>query len=50
MAVKADVEKRVHPHGLRHTLAYELMMEGVPLMSENRIDVAEVTRRAGDSS
>jgi site-specific recombinase XerD len=29
LAGKADVEKRVHPHGLRHTHAYELMMEGV---------------------
>jgi site-specific recombinase XerD len=27
---KAGVEKRVHPHGLRHTLAFELMWEGVP--------------------
>jgi site-specific recombinase XerD len=27
---KAGIEKRVHPHGLRHTLAYELMWEGVP--------------------
>ena len=31
LAEKADVEKRVHPHGLRHTHAYELMMEGVPV-------------------
>ena len=23
--------KRVHPHGLRHTHAYEVMMEGVPV-------------------
>lgn len=29
-AVKAGVEKRVHPHGLRHTFAVELMREGVP--------------------
>jgi integrase len=28
---KVGVGKRVHPHGLRHTLAYELMMEGVPM-------------------
>ena len=27
---KAGIEKRVHPHGLRHTLAFELMWEGVP--------------------
>jgi site-specific recombinase XerD len=31
LARKVDVEKRVHPHGLRHTHAYELMMEGVPV-------------------
>jgi site-specific recombinase XerD len=31
LAEKAHVEKRVHPHGLRHTHAYELMMEGVPV-------------------
>ena len=29
-AVKAEIEKRVHPHGLRHTFAVELMREGVP--------------------
>lgn len=28
---KAGIEKRVHPHGLRHTHAYELMMEGIPV-------------------
>jgi site-specific recombinase XerD len=28
---KAGVEKRVHPHGLRHSMSYELMMEGVPV-------------------
>src|SRR4051812_41356549 len=26
---RAGIEKRVHPHGFRHTHAYELMMEGV---------------------
>ena len=31
LADKADIEKRVHPHGLRHTHAYELMTEGVPV-------------------
>ena len=31
LADKAGIEKRVHPHGLRHTHAYELMMEGVPV-------------------
>jgi site-specific recombinase XerD len=29
---QAGIKKRVHPHGLRHTHAYELMKEGVPLM------------------
>jgi site-specific recombinase XerD len=29
-AARAGVEKRVHPHGLRHTHAAELMAEGVP--------------------
>jgi site-specific recombinase XerD len=31
LARRAGITKRVHPHGLRHTHAYELMMEGVPL-------------------
>lgn len=31
LARKAGIDKRVHPHGLRHTHAYELMMEGVPV-------------------
>lgn len=31
LAAKAGIDKRVHPHGLRHTMAYELMMEGVPV-------------------
>ena len=31
VAGKAGIEKRVHPHGLRHTHSYELMMEGVPV-------------------
>ncbi len=31
LAAKAGIDKRVHPHGLRHTHAYELMMEGVPI-------------------
>lgn len=29
---KAGIEKRVHPHGLRHTFAVELMREGVPTL------------------
>lgn len=28
---KAGIEKRVHPHGLRHSLAFQLYMDGVPL-------------------
>lgn len=28
---KAGIEKRVHPHGLRHTHAAELAREGTPL-------------------
>ena len=31
LAHRAGIEKRVHPHGFRHTHAYELMMEGVPM-------------------
>lgn len=31
LAAKAGIEKRVHPHGLRHTLAAELFRDGVPL-------------------
>jgi len=28
---RAEIQKRVHPHGLRHTMAFELLMEGMPL-------------------
>jgi site-specific recombinase XerD len=31
VARQAGIGKRVHPHGLRHTHAYELMMEGVEM-------------------
>ena len=31
LARKAKIAKRVHPHGLRHTHAYELMLEGIPV-------------------
>lgn len=31
LARKAGIEKRVHPHGLRHTHAAELAAEGVPM-------------------
>jgi site-specific recombinase XerD len=30
-AERAGISKRVHPHGLRHTMAVELVREGVPL-------------------
>jgi site-specific recombinase XerD len=30
-AARAGIEKRVHPHGLRHTHAAELVREGVPM-------------------
>jgi integrase/recombinase XerD len=31
-AAKADIDKRAHPHGLRHTMAHELAKEGVSLV------------------
>lgn len=31
LAVKAGIDKRVHPHGFRHTMAFELAMEKQPL-------------------
>jgi site-specific recombinase XerD len=31
LAERAGIEKRVHPHGLRHTHAFELATEGVPV-------------------
>jgi integrase/recombinase XerD len=31
LAVKAGIDKRVHPHGLRHTYASFLMDQGVPI-------------------
>lgn len=31
LAAKAGIEKRVHPHGLRHSFAFELANEGVPM-------------------
>lgn len=31
LAAAANVEKRVHPHGLRHTFAWELEQAGVPV-------------------
>jgi site-specific recombinase XerD len=29
--IDAGISKRVHAHGLRHTHAFELMMEGIPI-------------------
>jgi integrase/recombinase XerD len=31
LGVAADIDKRVHPHGLRHTFAWELEQAGVPV-------------------
>ena len=31
VGAKAGIEKRVHPHALRHSMAFELMWEGVPV-------------------
>ena len=31
LAAKAGIEKRVHPHGFRHSFAVELEAEGVPV-------------------
>jgi integrase/recombinase XerD len=31
LGVKAGIEKRVHPHGLRHSLAYAMVMDGAPI-------------------
>jgi len=30
LGVKAGIEKRVHPHGLRHSLAFDMAMTGEP--------------------
>ena len=29
LADKAGIDKRVHPHGLRHSMAFEMVMEGI---------------------
>jgi len=31
LAVRASIDKRVHPHGLRHTFAVELEQDGTPV-------------------
>lgn len=42
LAGKAGIDKRVHPHGLRHTFAVELLREGV--------DVVTISKLLGHSS
>ena len=42
LAAKAGIEKRVHPHGLRHTFADELRAAGV--------DVVTISKLLGHSS
>jgi site-specific recombinase XerD len=42
LAVKAGVEKRVHPHGLRHSYAVELR--------KARMDIAAISKLLGHSS
>ena len=36
LAAKAGIDKRVHPHGLRHTHAVELLREGVLIPTISR--------------
>jgi site-specific recombinase XerD len=42
LAARAGIDKRVHPHALRHTHAVELLREGVP--------VTVISRQLGHSS
>jgi integrase len=42
LAERARVQHRVHPHGLRHTMAVESVREGVP--------VTQISRQLGHSS
>ena len=42
LARRAGIEKRVHPHGLRHTMAVEMLREG--------FDVITIQRQLGHSS
>jgi site-specific recombinase XerD len=37
LAGRAGVEKRVHPHGLRHTFAVELDQAGTPLVTISKL-------------
>jgi len=42
LAARAGIEKRVHPHGLRHTMAVELLQEG--------LDVGAISKQLGHAS
>jgi site-specific recombinase XerD len=42
LGAKAGIDKRVHPHGLRHTFAFQLQEQGVP--------VATISKLLGHSS
>jgi site-specific recombinase XerD len=37
LAVKAGIDKRVHPHGLRHTFAVELEAAGTPVTTISKL-------------
>jgi site-specific recombinase XerD len=37
LAAKAGIEKRVHPHGLRHTFAVELEAAGTPITTISKL-------------
>ena len=37
LARKAGIEKRVHPHGLRHTFAVELEAAGTPVTTISKL-------------
>jgi site-specific recombinase XerD len=43
LGAAAGIDKRLHPHGLRHTHAVELAAEGVPV---NVISASSGTRTA----
>ena len=34
---RAGIEKRVHPHGLRHTFAFELQDAGTPMVTISKL-------------
>ena len=47
LAARAGIDKRVHPHGLRHTHAVELMREGVPVpMIQRQLGHADLATTA----